>query len=243
MLAEPDINRAYESGRAACRIRRMTHVLMLSRDTTLYTQPEGSARLRHLDYAARAGHLTIITYTPAGTGDTIMPSPHLTVVPTNSRHKLLYMTDALRLGLDAARRRPVDLITTQDPFTTALSGVWLRRRRCVPLLIQNHSYVFGNRAWLGERPIRNRLLELLGRYTLRYADFYRAVNRQERETFGQMTGHADRAVALPLGTASPDFARSFAPTELDALRAQPRLRRHPPFRARHGEGRAAAGTL
>lgn len=198
----------------------MIHVLMLSRDTTLATQPTSSARRRHLDYAALAGRLTVVTYTPAGAGETVAASPHLTIIPTNSRHKLLYLADALRLGLDAARRQPVDLIVTQDPFTTALAGVWLRRRLRVPLLIQNHSYVFGNRVWLDERPVRNRLLELLGRWTLRRADFYRTVNRKERETFVRLTGLADRAVALPLGTASPDFARRFDPAELAALRAQ-----------------------
>lgn len=198
----------------------MIHVLMLSRDPTLVTQPEGNSRRRHLDYAALAGRLTVVTYTPAGAGEPVAASPHLTIIPTNSRHKALYAADAARLALAAARREPVDLIATQDPFTTGLAGVWLRGRLRAPLLVQNHSYVFGNRVWLNERPLYHRLLRALGLFTLRRADFYRAVNRAERDTFAALTGLADRAVALPLGTASPEFARPFAPEALDALRAR-----------------------
>ena len=198
----------------------MIHVLMISRDPTLIFQPEGDSRRRHLNYAALAGRLTIVTHTPPGAGETVAASPHLTIIPTNSRHKALYVADAVRLALAAARREPVDLIATQDLFTTGLAGVWLRRRLRVPLLVQNHSFVFGNRVWLNERPVYHRLLRALGLFTLRQADFYRTVNQAERDMFIKLTGLADRAVALPLGTASPEFARSFAPGELDALRAR-----------------------
>lgn len=198
----------------------MIHVLMLSRDPTLVTQPDGASRRRHSTYAELAGRLTIVTYTPAGAGKIVTASPYLTIIPTNSRHPALYITDAARLALEAARREPIDLIATQDPFTTGLVGVWLRRHLRVPLLVQNHSYVFGNRVWLNERPLYHRLLHALGLFTLRHADFYRTVNRVERDTFIALTGLADRAVALPLGTASPEFARPFAPEELDALRAR-----------------------
>ena len=47
-------------------IGRMIHVLMISLDTSLATQPESDARHRHLAYAERAGRLTIVVYTPPG---------------------------------------------------------------------------------------------------------------------------------------------------------------------------------
>jgi len=182
------------------------HVLMIGLDATLITEPEGSSRQRHLAYAERAGQITIVTYTPPGLGGPLALSPRLTVIPTNSRSRALFPLDAYRLAARVARQTPVDLITTQDPFSTGLVGLWLRRKLRVPLLVQNHSYYFGNAAWRAEHPLRNRLFEVLGRYVVRRADFYRAVNRQERDNALALGLPPERATILPLGTASPRFA-------------------------------------
>ena len=202
----------------------MNHVLMISLDPPLATQAASDTRQRHLAYAARAGHLTVITYTPPGLDRAICPSAELTILPSNSRSKLTFALDAIRLAQQAARDRPVDLITTQDPFLTGLIGVWLRRRWRVPLLVQNHSYIFGNVAWRAEHPRRNRLLETLGEFVVRRADFYRTVNRQERDHYITAGGSPERVIALPLGTASPEFAAPVADQALAALRAQLGLR-------------------
>lgn len=197
----------------------MMHVLMISLDTALATQPEGDARRRHLAYAERAGQLTIVVYTPAGVGDAFSPSPHLTIRPTNSRHKLTFLREAIREANQAAQMQPVDLIATQDPFSTGLIGMWLRRRLKVPLLVQNHSYYFGNDAWLAEKPLRNLLLREIGKFVIRRADMYRTVNRKERENYLAMGGSHRRSIALPLGTASAEFAQPADEAELARLRA------------------------
>ncbi len=198
----------------------MIHVLMISLDTSLVTQPEGDARQRHLDYAARAGHLTIVVYTPPGAGGAISPSPELTLYPTNSRHKLTFILDAIREANRAASDQPIDLITSQDPFATGLVGVWMRRRLRVPLLVQNHSFFFGNVDWLAERPLRNRVLRQIGWFVVGQADMVRTVNRKEREAYLAMGGTEKRSVALPLGTASAEFAQQADPAVLDSLRAR-----------------------
>ncbi len=200
------------------------HVLMIGLDTALITEPEGSSRQRHLAYAERAGQITIVTYTPPGLGGPLALSPRLTVIPTNSRNRALFPLDAYRLAVQAARQTPVDLITTQDPFSTGLVGLWLRRRLRVPLLVQNHSYYFGNAAWRAEHPLRNRLFEVLGRQVVRQADFYRAVNRQERDNALALGLPPERAAILPLGTASARFTTPIPAETLRAKRAALGLR-------------------
>lgn len=195
----------------------MTHVLMISLDTALATQPESDSRRRHLDYARRIGQLTIIAYAPPDAGDKLQPSPELTILPTNSRHKALFLLDAYRI---AASVPSVDLITTQDPFVTGLIGIWLRRRLNVPLLVQNHSYFFGNSAWLAEKLLRNTLLSKLGSFVRKRADMYRTVNRRERDNYIAAGGAPERAVALPLGTASRRFAEPQDEGELAELRSK-----------------------
>ncbi|NDJ61223.1 MAG: glycosyltransferase [Chloroflexi bacterium] len=198
----------------------MLHVLMISLDTALATQPHSATRRRHCAYAERAGSLTVVAYTPPGAGGVIQASPHLTILPTNSRHPLLFALDAARRAETfAASHVPVHLITTQDPFVTGLVGVWLRDRLGVPLLVQNHSYYFGNRAWLAERPLRNRALTQIGRLVRGRADFYRTVNRRERATYVNIGGELARSAVLPLGTASAQFAATIPWEQLAALRA------------------------
>ncbi len=201
---------------------------MISLDRSLATKPEGDAVQRHLEYAARAGKLTIVTYSPrlplrAGQDGTIHASPHLTIIPTNSRSRLTYALDVYRL---AQRVEAVDLITTQDPFITGLVGVWLRRRLRVPLLVQNHSHFFGNKAWLDERPLRYRLFTLLGKFVLRRADMYRTVNQRECEAYLAMGGSPERVAVLPVKTASEQFAQDAPWGQKLAKRKQLRLEPH-----------------
>lgn len=198
----------------------INHVLMLSLDTALALQPQSDTRARHLTYAARIGKLTIIVYTPPRVGAAIQASDQLTIIPSNSRHPLLFPLDALRLAGQATRRSPIHLITSQDPFATGLVGVLLRARWRVPLLVQNHSYFFGNQQWLREKPLRNHLLALVGRFVLARADFYRTVNERERENYVTAGGSRRRSVALPLGTASAAFADVPDTSRLAALRAR-----------------------
>ncbi len=182
------------------------HVLMISLDTSIATQPEGDARRRHAAYAQRAGALTLIVYTPPGVGAPITPAPGFRIIPSNSASKLTFPTDALRLARQYAPDSPVDLITTQDPFVTGVIGWWLRRLLRAPLLVQNHSYFFNNRAWLSERPGINHVLHAIGRFVVARADMYRTVNRRERDAYLAAGGDRQRSVALPLATASEAFA-------------------------------------
>jgi glycosyltransferase involved in cell wall biosynthesis len=182
------------------------HVLMISLDSALATKPDSAVWRRHIDYAARAGKLTIVVYTPASTHATRQhPSEHLTVIPTNSAHKLTFVTDALRLAAQVLRQESVDLITTQDVFSTGLVGWWLRNRNQKPLLVQNHCYFIDNDAWLAENPVKHTLFNALGKFVSRRADVYRTVNDAEANTFLARGGDPARVVTQPLGTASPAF--------------------------------------
>lgn len=201
------------------------HILMISFDPALINQPDGEARARHREYARRAGVLTIITQTIAhseGRAAVASEPSGLTIIPTNSRRQATFPFDALRLGMAYARRAeaPIDLITTQDMFLTGLAGAWLRRRLRVPLLVQNHSVIFENPAWLAENPRRNRVLLRLAKYVLGRADMVRTVNERERQSAIALGCPPERAVALPLATAARSFAVPADAEQLARLRAE-----------------------
>jgi phosphatidylinositol alpha-1,6-mannosyltransferase len=196
------------------------HVLMISLDTSLATKPDGGAYQRHLDYAARAGQLTIVVYTPPGAGDIQKPSPHLTIIPTNSRHKALFVSDALRIARQVIREHGPDLITTQDVFSTGLIGWMLRGQAQAPILVQNHCYFIDNEAWLEEKPLKNYLFNRLGKFVSRRADVYRTVNTAERETYLERGGDPSRVFTQPLGTASREFLEPPPDDVVAAVREQ-----------------------
>jgi glycosyltransferase involved in cell wall biosynthesis len=193
------------------------HVLMLSLDPSLLTDPNGNARARHLDYAARCGRLTIIVRRARTSGAPVHASDALTLIPSASRHPILYPWDALRIGRDLSG---IDLIVTQDQFTSGLAGVWLRRRLRVPLLVQNHTTLFGNPAWLREKPLRNRALLALASYVRARADFVRTVNQRERAAAIAAGVPEARVAALPLGVLNAAFATPPDAAAVIALRTK-----------------------
>lgn len=206
------------------------HVLMISLDTALATQPDGDARQRHREYAARAGRLTVVVYTPpsgnfVGTQHAVslQQDANLVILPTHSRSRFTFAWDAVQIALNAVQDAPPDMITTQDPFMAGLAGWWLRNRLHVPLLVQNHSYFIDNAAWLAEHPLRNRAFNALGKWLIRRTDTHRTCNQQERATYLALGGTEERVFTFPLSTASERFAEPIADDVLQALRAKLRL--------------------
>lgn len=194
------------------------HVLMISLDSRLATQPDSNSTRRHIDYAERAGKLTIVVYTPPGTGDPIHYSDPLTVIPTNSASRLTFVPDALRLARQVIASDKPDLITTQDPFAAGLVGWLARNHSDVPVLVQNHCYFIDNEAWLAERPLRNRAFNALGKFISVRADVYRTVNEHERDTYLARGGAPERVFTYPLGTASDAFTQPPPDDELQRVR-------------------------
>lgn len=152
---------------------------------------------RHLEYARRAhGHIDLVV--DSRKHGQVTHSAELRVLFTGGP-RLAYPWVALRLAGEAGRENPPDLITSQDPFATALVGLMLRRQLGCPLLVQNHSAFYASPEWVRERPVLFRLLRLLGRFTLRRANGYRLVNSSEARYYTRQLGLSpERIRVLPV---------------------------------------------
>lgn len=163
------------------------NILMVSLATDILMEQLGDVRERHADYAGRIGHLHMLVYAPREIGmEPVRVTDHLTVYPSGSRSRYLFPLDAYRIGRRICRSERVDLVATQDPFTTGLAGVWLKRRCGIPLQVNNHSTFFGNPYWLNENPLRHRAFLPLGRWVVRRADTLRTVNADQRDRYVEM---------------------------------------------------------
>ncbi len=200
------------------------HVLMIGLGPDVLTGRAGDTGRRHQLYGQLCGHLTMIV--SAWKAQALSPtrvSAELMVYPTNSRSRVAFLWDAWKLGSRVCREQQIDLIVTQDPFSTGLVGWLLKHRFHVPLLVGNHSFFFDNAYWIAEKPIQYRVFNWLGKRIIRRADALRVVNVAERDKYLKLGISPQRVSLLP--TPVP-LERFFEPQDagtVDTVRSQLRL--------------------
>lgn len=180
----------------------MIHLLSVSLDNTLFVDESvarGDAAARQRRYAEQLGRLDIVVFTRRGSGLTRRElAANVAAYPTNSRHSLFYVPDALTVSKGVQQERgPVDVIATQDPFLTGLTGYLLKRRWNVGLNVQLFSSFFDNPQWLSERPV-NRLLHILGKWIIRAADTVRVESLIEKQHLVTLGVPEERVWVIPL---------------------------------------------
>lgn len=196
------------------------HVLMIGTDTTLLTGSIDNTLARHEDYAARAdGQISVILCNRKQPERPLTPyrSERLLVQPTESRGYADYIPTGVRLGMARHAEQPIDLITAQDPFLTALIGLRLRAKTRRPLIVQDFSCFVSSPYFLRERP-RNRLLGLLARFTLPRANAVRVLNKRERLACIRLGVKPSRVCVIPIVTYIQPFAAPPDPEQVAAWR-------------------------
>ncbi len=174
-------------------------VLMISLDRTLlgadYT---GDVLERHQKYADLAGQLEIIVLTKKGFKKRKI-SQNLTVYPSNSLSKLNYVLDAFNLAKNIYWPDKIDLIVTQDPFLTGLTGYLIKKRFKIPLLIHFHGDFWDNKYWLMEkgRWWFNWFFLLLSKLTVKQADGIRVVSSGIKEKLAKAGVNQHKIKVIP----------------------------------------------
>ncbi len=175
---------------------------------------------RHLRYAESVDHLYMIVWDQHGRPSApVSLSPKLTVYPVGRGSRWRYVREALRVGKQIVRQRPVKMITTQEPFYTAFIGLRLQKMGS-HLQIQNHSDFFDNPLWIAERPLWNAALNAFGKWAVRRADYLRVVNTTERRKYLSLGIPAERVDVLPVPVDLSAFEKPVDESRLAALRAR-----------------------
>ncbi|MBI5134450.1 MAG: glycosyltransferase [Candidatus Taylorbacteria bacterium] len=156
----------------------MTKVLMISTDRKILE--EGSPiRARMLDYAGLFDELHVVVFAKKEAGTAPFAIGNLSVYPTNSLSKLLYVRDATAIGSSIIRDSGFvagdSVITTQDPFETGLVGKTLSEKFGLPLHIQIHTDFYSP---YFKDSVLNRIRIALSNRTLPKASAIRAVSER-----------------------------------------------------------------
>lgn len=142
-------------------------------------------------------------------------SEQLTLHPTNSRYPWLYLIDAFVIARRLIKQSPQKVVlTTQDPFETALVGVILKIFYRPILIIQEHGDFFGSPHWRTES-IANRVRYVFGLCALRYADTVRVVSLRTKQQF-ERRGIKNIAI-LPVAVDAQPFLQAQADQQIKSL--------------------------
>lgn len=195
-------------------------VLGISIDRALLEDPGqatgGSAIARQIRYAESVRTLTYIVYTVGNHWKPRQLAPNLQVYPTRSRSKIRCIVDAVMFGHKLIRDKQIDLLITQDPFGTGVAGYILKRLTGVPLMVQLFSTFYGQTTFHRER-VLNRLLLVIGKWILRWADAVRVLTERDRQRIVAVGVNPDRVWVIP--ALPPDLLR-FTRGDGTALRSR-----------------------
>lgn len=162
----------------------MVNLLAIGLDETIAKGPEGAsgdAYQRQLRYASILESYHIIVRTLSRANSThIQLADNFWVYPTGSANKLSFIWDVARIGSQICRNKKINVISTQDPFTTALAGYILKRRYNIPLSIQFAGDMVDNPYWLKEKWFYP-LMNALAKWLIRRGDTFRVVSVKEKE--------------------------------------------------------------
>lgn len=161
---------------------RENKILMISLGDEMLRHPSGNAARRHQEYAKEfGGKIDIITRSKQQNCQVL--DERVTIYPTGRIDYIGYFFYALVIAVKLYKTEQPDLITSQDPFGTAIIGILLKWWMRKPLLIQNHSSFIDNTDWIAERPKLFWLFNRLAKRTLPLADAYRVVNEAEQQIY------------------------------------------------------------
>lgn len=172
-------------------------VLMLSTDQKIF-DVDSAVRQRIIDYGKLFEELHVIIYTKKELGIKNYESriaENVFLYPTLSRFKLRYFWDAYKLGKSIMDNNFV--ITSQDPFETALVGYCLKVKFKMPLQIQSHSDFLSPYFW--KESLKNKARVLLGRWLIKKADGIRVVSERVKHSLVNILRvPASKIVVLPI---------------------------------------------
>lgn len=163
-------------------------------------------RERMIACATCTSHYDMVIFTLRRDGfSTTAVDDNLTLHPTNSKNKILALFDAYWIGSSLIKEKRKVIVTTQDPFETALVGLLLKLKFKIRLVVQEHGDFFGLPYWRRES-FANRARYIFGVFALKCADVVRVVSVRTKKQFEKRG--LKNVVILPVAVDAQPFLKA-----------------------------------
>lgn len=172
---------------------------MISTDRKLF-QEGSDVHSRILEYGKLFEELHVIVFSLRrhGLSKTLL-SDNVTVYPTNSFFRMVYVTDAFIIArgiLEDIKKKNV-VVSTQDSFETGLVGYKIKKKYGIPLQVQVHGDDIANQ-WFREESLLNRLRLRIADKVMPEADCIRVVSRRIKRALKEAYTLRCEPVLLPI---------------------------------------------
>jgi glycosyltransferase involved in cell wall biosynthesis len=155
------------------------NVLSIGTDRKIFE--EGSAvRQRMIEYGTLFDELHIIVFAKKSLGLTDQKiADNVWVYPTNSRNKIAYIIEAIKIGRKVMISRDFtsdDFVSAQDPFETGIAAYRIARIGGLQLQLQIHTDFLS--PYFSQHSFLNKIRVVIARWLLPKADRIRVVSRR-----------------------------------------------------------------
>lgn len=158
-------------------------VLVIGTDRNIF-KAGSAARERMAEYGKLFGQLHMIIFTKKSHNfKTEKISENVWAYPTKSWTRWLYPFDAIRLAkfqFGDFLPKIIDIISTQDPFETAITGLSIAKKFKLPLQIQAHTDFLNRYFW--KESFLNKIRIIIGKYSIKRANRVRVVSKRIKDS-------------------------------------------------------------
>lgn len=171
------------------------NIVMISTDRKVFE--EGSAvRSRIIEYGALVDKLTVIVFAKKELGlKSEKIAKNVELRPTNSTSKLACIGDAIRIGKEL---KDIDIVSTQDPFETALVGKSIAEHARAKLQIQIHTDFVNS--YFKKESLLNKFRTHFAKIILSQADCIRVVSKRIYDSLSELgiRKYESKTTVLPI---------------------------------------------
>lgn len=172
-------------------------VLSISTDKNIFKM--GSiVRERMVEYGKSFDQLHIIIFTKKFQKfKSEKISENVWIYPTKSWTRWFYSFDAVKVAKSQFTKflpKIINVISTQDPFETAVAGWLLARRFKLPLQIQIHTDFLNKYFW--EESFLNKIRVIIGRFLVKQANCIRVVSERIKHSLGSIDANLKKKCAI-----------------------------------------------
>ncbi len=169
-------------------------LLIINLDKSIF-RPNSRSLADLKDYSRFFEKLFIISWT-LKKEEPIFFENRLFVYPTNSRSRLFYILDTIKIFRKFIKGEKINLISSQDPFETGLAAFLISRILKITFHLQVHTDIFSPYFW--NESFLNKIRVFLAKFLIPKARRIRVVSERIKDSLSRATCRALSVAVLPI---------------------------------------------